>query len=249
MKKLLLGAAAALAMAAPGVASAQSGFVDLGYATTDISGGPEADTLALGGAYAWGGNGSLGFQVDGVFGSHEFDGGGDVDTYNLGGHLFHRNESHMFGGFVGFGNTDFGGGAEYDYWTGGLEGAYYMSRTTLNGVLSYSDAEDLNTNITALDLGATHFVTDNFSFGGNLGFGQIDGGSDFTAFGVGAEYQFASFPISLYGGYNTTDFDGTDVDVLSLGVRWNFGGTLLERDRNGASLARNAGFGRLGPVL
>ncbi len=36
MKRLLLGAAAALAIAAPGVASAQSGFVDLGYSSTDV---------------------------------------------------------------------------------------------------------------------------------------------------------------------------------------------------------------------
>ena len=37
MKKYLLGAAALLALAAPGVASAQSADVDLGYANTDAS--------------------------------------------------------------------------------------------------------------------------------------------------------------------------------------------------------------------
>ena len=57
MKKYLLGAAAALAIAAPGVASAQSGYVDLGYSTTEV-GSADVDTTTLGGAYAWGGNGS-----------------------------------------------------------------------------------------------------------------------------------------------------------------------------------------------
>jgi len=248
MKKFLLGAAAALAIAAPGVASANSGHVDLSYTNTDFDGG-DADTTAIGGAYVWGGEGTVGFQLDGTIGQHDFSTGGDVDTYNLGGHAFVRNEGHLIGGFVNFGNTDFGGGSEYDYYTLGAEGAIYMSRTTLNGVLSWSDSEDLDTSLTALDLGVTHFVTDNFSVGGTAGFGEVDGGSEFSSFGLGGEYQFASFPVSLYGGWNTTDFDGFEADALTLGVRYNFGGTLLDRDRSGASLTRNGGFGRLGGIL
>lgn len=247
MKKFLLGAVAALAMSAPGVASAQSGYLDLGYSSTD-TGTNEIDTWAVGGAYAWGGNGSLGFQLDGAVGQHEYDVGLDANTYNLGAHLFTRNENHLLGGFVGIGNTDIDGALEYDYYTFGLEGAYYMSRTTLNGVLSYSNSDDLNSDATMLDLGATHFVTDHFSINGGVGFGELSD-NDVTTFGVGAEYQFTSAPISLYAGYNNSDYDGTDVDILSVGVRWNFGGSLLDRDRSGASLTRNAGFGRLGAVL
>jgi len=247
MKKFLLGVAAALAIAAPGVASAQSGYVDLGYSTTDV-GSSDVDAWTVGGAYAWGGNGSLGVQLDGLIGSHEYDsGGGDVDTYNFGGHLFTRNDSYLLGGFASIGNTDFSF-ADYDYYTVGLEGAYYLSRTTLNGALSYSDSDDLNADSTALDLGATHFVTDNFSFGGTVGFGEL-ADLDFVSYGVGAEYQFAGAPISLFGGYNKTDYDSFDTDALSVGVRWNFGGSLFERDRSGASLTRNTGFGRLGAVL
>lgn len=247
MKKLLLGAAAALAIAAPSVASAQSGYVDLGYGTTDI-GNNDIDTWTIGGAYAWGGNGSLGVQLDGVIGNSEYDGGPDVDTYNFGGHLFTRNDQYLFGGFASLGNTDFGGGFDYDYYTVGLEGAYYVDRNTFNAVLSYSDSDDLNADATALDLGATHFLTDNFSFGGTVGFGEL-ADNDFVSYGVGAEYQFASAPISLYGGYTKNDYDGFDADTLSVGVRWNFGGSLIERNRSGASLTRNAGFGRLGAIL
>lgn len=248
MKKYLLGAAAALAIIAPGVASAQSGYVDLGYTSTDLEFGGDVDTTALGGAYSWGGNGTVGFQVDGAIAQHEFS-GGDVDTYNFGGHAFVRNDSYLVGGLVNFGNTDFGGGADYDYYTIGAEGAIYLQRTTLNGALTWSDSEDLDNSITALDLGVTHFITDNFSIGGNVGAGEFDAGSDFTSFGLGAEYQFASLPVSLYGGWSTTDYDGFETDGLTLGVRYNFGGSLFDRDRSGASLTRNAGFGRLGGIL
>lgn len=247
MKKYLLGAAAALAFVVPGVAAAQSGHVDLGYTSTDTDAG-DIDTWTLGGAYASGGQGSLGWQIDGVIGNHEYDAGGDVDTYNLGGHLFTRNDSHLIGGFVNFGNADFGAG-DYDYWTVGAEGAIYLQRTTFNGVLSYSDSEDLDNTVTALDLGVTHFISDNFSVGAGAGFGEFDAGSDFNSFGINAEYGFGSMPISVFGGWTTTDFDGFEADALTIGARYSFGGSLFDRDRNGASLTRNAGFGRLGGIL
>lgn len=248
MKKFLLGAAAAVAIAAPGVASAQSGYADLSYSTTSISTStPDVDAWTVGGAYAWGGNGSLGFQLDGVVANHEYDSGPDVDTYNVGGHLFTRNESHLFGGFIGLGGADFGP-FNYDYYSVGLEGAYYMSRTTLSGVLAYSDSDDLNSDATTLDVGLTHFVTDNFSFGGNVGFGEV-ADLDLISYGVNAEYQFSGAPISIFGGYNVNDYDSFDADTLSVGVRWNFGGTLFDRDRSGASLSRNTGLGRLGAIL
>ncbi len=249
MKKFLFGAAAALAIVAPGAALAQSGYAEVGYASTDV-GGNDIDTWQFGGAAAWGGNGSMGFQLDGAYGSHEYGGvGAEADTYNLTGHIFGRNDNHMVGAFVGFGNTEFGGAFDYGYWTLGVEGAYYMARTTLSGVVAYSDSDDLDAQMTSADAALTHFVTDNFSIGGGLGFGDIEGGSEFTSYGVGGEFQFTGAPISIYGGYNVTDFDGSDVDVLSIGARWNFGGSLFDRDRNGASLVRNAGFARIGAVL
>lgn len=247
MKKYLLGAAAALAMAMPGVASAQSGYIDLSYANTDFSGGGDADTWTFGGAAAWGGDGTVGFQLDGVFGNHDF-GPGDVETYAIGAHVFTRSTNYLIGGLVNFGNTDFGGPFDYDYWTIGAEGAIYLTRSTFSGVLSYSDSDDLSIDLTALDLGLTHFVTDNFSFGGTVGFGEV-GSTDFYSIGIGSEYQFASLPVSIYGGYLYTDFDGFDANALSIGVRYNWGGSLFARDRSGASLTRGAGFNRLGGIL
>lgn len=256
MKKYLLGAAAALAIAAPGVASAQ-GYVDLGYTSGEVDfGGPSADFdgWQLGGAAAFGGNGTVGFQIDGLVGNLEGDGGGDVDTYSFGGHAFTRNSSHLIGGFVNYGGADAGGGADYDYWTIGVEGQLYLSRTTLDGSVSYSEADDLDGELTAIDLGATHFLTDNFSFGGGFGFANLEvpgGDVDATNFGLNAEYQFASLPISIFGGYSHLEVDDIDLDsdAVSVGIRYNFGGSLFERNRSGPSLSRSVGFGRFGGLL
>jgi hypothetical protein len=243
MKKFLLGAAAALAFAAPGVASAQSGYVDLGYASAEgevLGVDTEGDGWQLGGAAAW-----TNFQLDGVFSNSD-----DTSSYLLGGHLFARNESHLFGGFANYGSVDPDGGVDYDAWTLGLEGQWYADRTTFDGVLSYSDAEDLDTTFTALDLGATHFVSDNFSFGGKVGFGQLDiAGTDVDtlSYGIGAEWQFASAPISIFGGWDHLSLDDIDTeqDTLSVGVRYSWGGSLFERNRSGASLRRNNGLASL----
>jgi opacity protein-like surface antigen len=249
MKKFLLGAAAALAIAAPGVAAAQSGYVDLGYASADgevLGADVEGEGWQAGGAVAFNGTDTLGVQLDALVGESE-----DTGSYLLGGHLYTRNEGYLFGGFANLGNVDPDGGTSYDAWSVGLETQWYLDRTTFDGVLSYSDAEDLDTTYTALDLGATHFVTDNFSFGGNVGFGTLDVLSvdlDTVTYGLGAEYQFASAPISIFGGWDHLSIDDvdTDQDTLSVGVRYSFGsGSLFERNRSGASLQRDNGLARI----
>ncbi|MGD9968080.1 MAG: hypothetical protein AB7T59_16290 [Hyphomonadaceae bacterium] len=252
MKKFLLGAAAALTIAAPGVATAQSGYVDLGYANTEgeVAGiDVEGDGWQIGGATAWGGEGSVGVQLDATLGESE-----DTTSYNIGGHLFSRSDSYLFGGFANYGNVDPDGGSDFGLWSIGLETQWYMDRTTLDGALSYSDAEDIDATLTALDLGLTHFVTDNFSFGGNVGFGDLEvlgADADVMAYGLNAEWQFASAPVSLFGGWNHAEIDdfNSDADTLSIGVRYNWGGSLIERNRSGASLARGGGLGRLGGLL
>lgn len=252
MKKFLLGAAAALAIAVPGVASAQSGYVDLGYSSSegDVAGfDVEGDGWTFGGATAWGGNGSLGGQFDATIGESE-----DTSSWNIGGHLFTRDDNYLFGGFVNYGNTEPDGGPDSSAWTAGVEGQWYAGRNTFDWAISYSDAEDLDATFTGADVGLTHFVTDNFSFGGGLGFGNVDVAgfdSNTMTYGIGAEYQFASAPISIYGGWNHAEIDDfdTQADTLSVGVRYNWGGSLLERNRSGASLARGGGIGRFGGLL
>ena len=253
MKKYLLGAAALLAISAPGVAAAQNGYVDLSYQSAEADvGGFEADGegWTLGGATSWGGDGTFGVQLDALVGEAE-----DSSSYNVGGHLFTRNGNYLLGGFANYGNVDVDGGDEADFWTVGLEGQYYLSRTTLDGSLSYGEGDDIDAEFTGLDLGATHFLTDNFSFNGGVGFGTIEGSGfyvDTVSYGLGGEYQFASAPISLFGGWQHAEIDDldSDADSINVGVRYNFGGqTLLERNRSGASLSRGGGLGRFAGLL
>jgi hypothetical protein len=254
MRNWIIGAAAAIAaVAAPGVAAAQhTGYVDLGYtqSSLDQSGfDQDIDTVAVSGSVAFG-VGGLGVQLDGRFGNAEPDSGSDIDFWGIGGHVYKRSNNWLLGGYVGFGNLD--SGTDIDEWTVAAEGQYYLERTTLDAALSYSDADDANIESTAIDFGARHFVTDNFSIGGNLGFANLEStGTDLdaTTLGVDAEYQLSSLPLSIFGGYQHSEVDDANIDVDSfgVGVRWNFGGqTLIDRDRSGAGLRRRGGvFSRI----
>jgi hypothetical protein len=252
MKKMLLGAVVALALAAPGVAAAQNAYVDLSYSDSEgeIAGfDVEGDGVTAGGAFAWGGDGSLGGQFDATVGEAE-----DTTSINVGGHLFTRSANYLIGGFANYGDVDPDAGADFDYWTVGVEGQWYLERTTFDGALSYSEADDLDADFTGVDFGVTHFITDNFSIGGGAGVGEVEVAgfdADTLNYGLGAEYQFSQAPISVFGGWQHADIDDFDSesDTLSVGVRYNFGGTLLERNRSGASLARGGGLGRFGGLL
>jgi hypothetical protein len=253
MRSLIVAAAALVAAAAPGVASAQAtGYADASYSdiSTDTGAGDgDADGWRVGGAVAFDAY-ALGVQLDASVSNIEADGGGETDEWNIGGHVFNRADTWLLGGFVNFGSNDVDGAGDSDYWTVGAEGQYYLERTTLDAALSYTEADDADLNATALDLGATYFFTDNFTVNGGVGFANVedDAGddADFISAKVGAEYQFASVPVSVFGGYAHTEADDLDLssDTLSIGVRYNFGGTLYDRNRSGASLSRGGGLGR-----
>ncbi|MNJ63489.1 hypothetical protein D3C77_593950 [compost metagenome] len=107
-----------------------------------------------------------------------------------------------------------------DIWTVAGDAAFYATpQMRLNAGASYSNAENL-------------FVG-----------GDVEGWSA----GVGAEYQFASSPYSVFGGYDyvkSSDLD-MDANVFSIGLRYSFGGGLQARDQAGANLGRSAGVAQL----
>lgn len=250
MKKLMIAAATLLAaMAAPGLAAAKSGYVGLSYSNGNIDGGGtdiDVDTIAGEGVVAFDA-GALGVQLDVSVGNIDVDNAGDADFYQLGGHLYSRGQKWLVGGFASYTNVD-ADGADADAWTVGAETQYYFARTTVSGALSYAEIDDADVDGWFIDGEARHFYTDNFSASLGLGYGAVDVAgtdADLWTIGVGAEYQFASAPVSVYGAYDHSEIeidaagspDG-DVDAFTLGVRWNFGGgSLFDRDRNGAGLA------------
>ncbi|MEJ0060923.1 MAG: hypothetical protein WDM79_15685 [Terricaulis sp.] len=257
MRNLLLSAAAALmAVALPGVAAAQSGYVGAYYTNAEIDTGADNDVDAYGldGVVAFDA-GALGVQLGANYGTLDGD-GDEVDAYGVDGHLFTRNAQWQLGGGVAVEKLD-GDGSEIDEWTVAAEGLYFLDRATVGAALSYGESDlgggggDLET--VALDGEFRYFVSDNFRIDANAGFGNaeadVGGDADFWGAGVGAEYQLSSVPVSLVANYDHVNVDdsGFEADAFTVGARWNFGGTtLLERDRSGANLSKPRGlFGRL----
>jgi hypothetical protein len=239
MRNWIIGAAAVLAVAAPSVASAQTGYVGAIYSTTDIDGvDDELDAYGVEGAVAFAGSGSIVFELDAAVTDSD-----DADTgYGVIGHVYGRNDDHLFGGFVGIAGSD-----DSETWTAGLEAAKYFANWTLAGALAYASNDDSDTDGYGVNVEGRVFIHDNFRLNGNIGWANVDSGvgdeDDVMIYGVGGEYQFAALPISVGLGWQTADADAGNVDTLSLGVRYNWGGTLRDRDRNGASQASVVGIG------
>lgn len=238
MRNWIIGAAAILALAVPGVAAAQSGYVGVTYSSVDFDGAAdEVDAYGVEGAVAFAGSGSIVFEVDAALTDSD-----DSDTgYGLVGHVYSRNDNHLFGGFVGISGSD-----DSETWIAGLEANKYFANWTLAGAVAYGNNDDADADGWGANVEARVFVHDNFRLQGNVGWANVDVGPtdvDVTTYGVGGEYQFSGAPISITAGYSTTDTDFGDADTWSIGLRYNWGGTLRDRDRNGASQASIAGLG------
>jgi hypothetical protein len=239
MRNWIIGAAALLAVAAPSVAAAQTGYAGVVYGNVDAGGAADEDFYGVEGAVAFAGTGSIVFEVDAsIFDSDDTD-----TSTGLTGHIYSRNDSHLFGGFVGVSDSD-----DSTTWIAGLEANKYFASWTLAGALFYGNNDDADADGYGANIEARAFIHDNFRVNGNIGYANVDAGGgddDVMIYGVGGEYQFASYPVSITAGYSTIDFDGGDVDTLSIGVRYNWGGTLRDRDRRGASQASVVGAGSL----
>lgn len=245
MKKYLLGAAAILTIAAPATAYAEAnGYVGATYSQAEVDDGvtsDDTDIVGIEGALAFGGNGGLGFELDAATASA--DDGDDNDAWGATAHLFGRSDSHLFGGFVGFNDGD---GSET--LSAGLEAEKYFTNWTLAGALAYATNDDVDADGYGVNGEARFFLNDNLRLEAGLGWANVDvGGTDDDAlsYNLGAEWQLSSTPISLLAGWSHSEFDESDIDVdaLTVGIRWNFGGTLKDRDRTGASLAGLSGLG------
>jgi hypothetical protein len=224
MRNWIIGAAALLAVAAPGVAAAQTGYVGAVYADSETN-NFDSEAYGVEGAVAFSGSGSIVFEVNASI----------LD-----------NDSHLFGGFVGIADAN-----DSTTWTAGLEASKFYDRWTLAGAVAYGNNDDANVDGYGVNVEARVFPTDNFRLSGNIGWANVDAGAaddDAFTYGVGGEYQFAALPISIAAGYNRTEFDNSNVesDAVTVAVRYNWGGSLFDRDRNGASQAGIAGSAGIG---
>lgn len=238
MKSMLIGALSAVALlAAAPAANAGSGYVGAAYTRAEVDtpfGDDDADGYGIEGAWAFNATPSLGIQIDGAFNDADGD---DNEAYGVTGHVNARNDKYLFGAFVGLADV-----ADETVWSVGLEGEKYYNSFTVAGAVGYANADDSDADIWGADAQLRYFLTDNFRIQGALGWANVEAGpvdDNVWSVGVGGEYQFASVPVSINAGYARSEFDEVDVssDAFTIGVRYNFGGTLKDRDRKGASLA------------
>lgn len=234
MRKLFLGAAALVAMAAPTTALAGPAYVGLDYASTDVDGFDTTDAVGLSGAVEMSPN----FAAD--FGVSTDD---DVSAWGFNAHLFTNNSNYLLGAFGGITFTD-----GDRTWNTGVEGQYYLSNVTLAAAVSYAKSDDFDVNALGVNGEARYFINDNFRLEAGAGWfnAEAGGGEDDVLVGsLGGEFQFSSVPVSVGLGYSHLETDETDLssDTISATLRYNFGSSLRERDRSGAALAGLSGAG------
>lgn len=238
MKSVLIGALSAVALLAVApAANAGSGYVGAAYTRAEVDtgfGDDDSDGYGIEGAWAFKATPSLGVQIDAAFSDSDDS---NNEAYGLTGHVNARNDKYLVGGFVGLADI-----ADETVWSVGVEGEKYFNNVTVAGAFGYANADDSDADIWGVDSQVRYFLTDNFRIQGALGWAKVEAGPfDDNAWsaGVGGEYKFAAVPVSVYGGYTRTEFDDANIssDAFTIGVRYNFGGSLKDRDRNGASLA------------
>lgn len=244
-RKIAFLGAAVVALMAAGAAQAGTGA---GYVGVNYNGSDEDD------ANSWGVNGAAvlddsatGFniQVDGAYNTFNDL---DANVIGIGMHAFTRSENWLVGAYAGYDTVDDDSNTDINEWTVAAQTQFYMDRITLSADLSYGGlnllGEDLDT--TQIDGEVRYFATDNFSVQGNVGFGKLDsdfGDGNFNTYGAGAEWKLDASPISFVAGVQNFDPENGDSSTsYSVGVRYAWGGSLLERNRSGAGLNQPQGF-------
>ncbi len=250
MKKVFLASAGiAATLLGYSTAEAASGYVGASYQRLHLDDGvsdDNADGYGIHGAVAVPLSGSLGMQFNGAYTDSEDSTGG---TLSGAAHLFTRNDKTLFGGFVAAANSD-----DVTTWAAGGEFNGYMTNTTFAAAVAYNDFGDLDADGITAGGELRFFMHQNLRLDVGAGWFNLDpdtgSGTDGLNWGLGGEWQLPSVPVSIYGGFAQAHANDTasGVDTVSLstiGVRYNFGGTLKDRDRTGAS----QGSGSSGALL
>ena len=238
MKEMMFGAAAILAAAAPGFASAEAiGSLGVAYGSQDQDNDPSKDDLlAIEGVVALDAGG-YDFQL----GVGNFDAKFDDHSHNYGAvdaHIGRSGDTYAFGVFGGALNLS--GDVAYGV---GLEGAWYVGNFTVGGDVSYASTRgDPAYDMSSAFVNGAYYFSPNLAARGEVGWIDTEWmGSESIAYAVGLEYLFTSLPISISGEYLATDADFTgggsqETTGWQLGVAYQFGGAdLMARDRAGPS--------------
>jgi hypothetical protein len=232
MRKYLLGAAAALAIAAPGIASADSGEIGVSIGNIDFDSG-DLDTYGIDGSYVNNLHGDWVVHFDGAQTRLE-DSGFSIGVGHADASVGVRNEGHALYGFIGMGNLYYFSSTNF-----GIGGQLYFPQATVNGSVGFANIDDADLDVTNVSVDGTWFFTPNFGVGGNVGWVEFDGsGSDVDGnrYGISGVWRPDGTNFTFGAGYENIDFDDFDADSWRLSLTYNFGtGTEQERSQTGAS--------------
>ncbi len=234
MKKILVGAAAAAALIAPGVASADtSGAIDYTYESTDYDNGDGFDAYSLGGAIVTDVSNGLRLQADGRTTLQEWNSDGYSHGYAA-AHLSGDLGGFNVGGFAGMLNYYGDGGSVF-----GIEARRGIGNFSVDGSIAFSDFGDNNYDGSHYNIGGSYFFMPNFAINADYSVDDIDSGAgyDLDGWSLGAAYQFSN-NIEVFGNWTNTNYeyngsDYNETDALQLGVRLNINGGSLQDNANG----------------
>lgn len=233
MKKILLGAAAALAVVAPSVAAAETTAV----VTLDVSTAEIDD-------FDW-----TSYGLEGAF-NHDFSNGtfmqfdASTDRIDVEGCCFStsyaaahygvRNDNYALAGFVSFDELFIYSGLGL-----GVEGQLYLPNIVINGSVAYTDFDDADFSTTSAAIDATYFFNPNLGVTAQVNVADDEiYGDDVTAFGLRGAYRFANSPASVELGVRQAEIYDEDVTAWTIGLTLDFGmESLQDRATRGASLS------------
>lgn len=238
MKTVFLASvAAATLIAAPAFAQDAVGSAGIGYVHSDTE-GFKTDGANLDGVGAFKVAPEWTVTVNGAVNYADSDLGDDTSAAAA-AHLTKTFGADLrAGGFVSV--SDIG---DENTFTVGAEVQKYLASSTLTGLVSYTDLDGAD--VWTFGGDAAYYVNPSLRLNAGVSYNNIDtdlGDVDAWAYGVGAEYQFANSPFSVYGTAQRASIDAIggdiDQDTFMVGARYNFGGALQSLDRAGANLGR-----------
>jgi hypothetical protein len=237
----ILSTSAALAGAPNGFAGSLSGD----YLKPSCSGCGGIDAWGISGSGAYG-LGMNDLAVQGDAGYHRVSGSGvNVDLWNVGGSAFWAGFMGRLGANLSYASLDTSGANGHVTGYGGF-GEYYPTQAITVGLNaggfsaggSISGLGSASSTGSYVGGGATGYLVPDFAASGLINYISISG-VHFTTYGGGLEYLFSeSLPISIYGGYSTTEVSGGGGHINQWSVGFKFytngnGVTLVDRHRNG----------------
>jgi hypothetical protein len=254
VKLVALTALAAALLATPALAAEAQ--VDVSYAYNEPSTGDSVTATGVAGKAVWMASDTMGVQLDGAWahlegGTGSFLGLPSGSSSQLTAHLFGRNDEGALGLFAGSRDVKAGFTLTYDY--AGIEAQRYFGDVTLEVAAGKGRLGALFANPESYGAGAEarFFRGDNTRFDLRGGISHADAGvftgeTDLWNVGVGFEHRFDG-PLSLFAAYDYAEGKdaGYEANVLTVGVRMNFGAdTLKGRERSGPGLGGDRLFAK-----